>query len=341
MSTLSELSKGRRIWKKKMWRFLGLCPKCGRDPESYYTCKKCRNERSIRQFKKRRLQKRECKLVGCNNIIGLHKQYCDICIWKREAAKHSCIVNFNICIDCGALFTARRMNKKRCDICGDRTTIGRKLAGLKKLKRKCLNPVCNKEFITYKKKQFACSKECSNIVVGIRRTYEKKMSRFLGLCVYCGAEAHGNPLCERCRKRLSINQKERRSKWKSNRHCIECGSSDIIKGKNTCEYCSNNRARRSYKSSYKRKKAEMGLFVEYVDRLILFDRDNGRCQICMRKVNIKLKWPHPRCATRDHIIPLSKGGETSYKNMQLAHWECNRLKNNRPVPGGEQLRLFG
>jgi 5-methylcytosine-specific restriction endonuclease McrA len=34
----------------------------------------------------------------------------------------------------------------------------------------------------------------------------------------------------------------------------------------------------------------------------------------------------------DHIIPLSKGGEHSVANLQLAHPFCNRSKSNR-LPG--------
>ncbi len=45
--------------------------------------------------------------------------------------------------------------------------------------------------------------------------------------------------------------------------------------------------------------------------------------------------------TIDHIIPLSQGGEHSYKNTQLACFECNCKKGDRGIPGGEQLRTFG
>lgn len=36
-----------------------------------------------------------------------------------------------------------------------------------------------------------------------------------------------------------------------------------------------------------------------------------------------------------------KGGETSYKNMQLACFSCNSYKGERTMGGGDQLLLFG
>lgn len=60
----------------------------------------------------------------------------------------------------------------------------------------------------------------------------------------------------------------------------------------------------------------------YVERIVFEDvveRDRWLCGICGKRVK-------PEDATLDHIKPLSKGGEHSYANVQLAHFTCNCKK---------------
>ena len=134
---------------------------------------------------------------------------------------------------------------------------------------------------------------------------------------------------------------------KIQRQCTVCGKMYKLKQgynfDNTCSIECRRVMERKYerKSRYRRKQRIRSGYVEYVSIRVLFKRDGGRCQICGKKLNIKNKVPHRLAPTRDHIIPASKGGETSYKNMQLACFMCNSLKGNRAVDGGEQLLLFG
>ena len=54
------------------------------------------------------------------------------------------------------------------------------------------------------------------------------------------------------------------------------------------------------------------------------------CAICGKPVDKSLKYPHPMCATVDHIIPVSKNGDpASLDNLQLAHMMCNRMKSDK------------
>jgi 5-methylcytosine-specific restriction endonuclease McrA len=55
------------------------------------------------------------------------------------------------------------------------------------------------------------------------------------------------------------------------------------------------------------------------NRQMVFARAKGRCQICKRPIGDG-KWEI------DHIIPLSKGGDDTPDNWQLAHPSCNRAK---------------
>lgn len=70
----------------------------------------------------------------------------------------------------------------------------------------------------------------------------------------------------------------------------------------------------------------------------IFDRDGWRCGICGEKVDKRLKWPAPRSASLDHIVPISAGGTHVRSNVQCAHLGCNSRKRDG---AGGQLRLFG
>ena len=70
------------------------------------------------------------------------------------------------------------------------------------------------------------------------------------------------------------------------------------------------------------------LFVEDVAYEDIFYRDNGTCKICGLPVPFDKHIDDNWGATIDHIVPLSKGGEHSIKNCQLAHRICNSLKSD-------------
>jgi len=63
-------------------------------------------------------------------------------------------------------------------------------------------------------------------------------------------------------------------------------------------------------------------FVEAVSPQNVFDRDKGICQICDEPIGDST-W-HV-----DHVIPLARGGEHSYANVQLSHAVCNLQKGVR------------
>ncbi len=56
---------------------------------------------------------------------------------------------------------------------------------------------------------------------------------------------------------------------------------------------------------------------EVMDKV--WNRDGGKCVKCGSQENLEF----------DHIIPLSKGGATTYRNMQLLCKKCNLEKTNR------------
>jgi len=64
-----------------------------------------------------------------------------------------------------------------------------------------------------------------------------------------------------------------------------------------------------------------GTWIEDVNLDVLYKRDEGICQLCYK--------PCPRKhASRDHIVPIDRGGLHCYDNVQLAHKLCNARKGN-------------
>lgn len=87
------------------------------------------------------------------------------------------------------------------------------------------------------------------------------------------------------------------------------------------------RYRRSGSAHIRRAKL-YGVKYQYVNKLKVFERDKWICQICNQPVNKDLRWPHPQAASLDHVRPMSRGGEHSYKNTQCSHYECNHKKRD-------------
>lgn len=59
----------------------------------------------------------------------------------------------------------------------------------------------------------------------------------------------------------------------------------------------------------------------------LIKKYSGKCALCNESVLLKPRG-HPRVATIDHIVPVSRGGADHISNMQLACFECNEKKGN-------------
>lgn len=125
------------------------------------------------------------------------------------------------------------------------------------------------------------------------------------------------------------------------RPCAECGKefSPVygVKRRTYCsaECCDRATMRTSRKAGKARKRAAT---VEPVNPTVVFDRDGWRCQLCHKPTPRRYRGTyHMRAPELDHIIPLSQGGEHSYRNTQCACRECNGKKGATPLG---QLRLI-
>jgi 5-methylcytosine-specific restriction endonuclease McrA len=57
------------------------------------------------------------------------------------------------------------------------------------------------------------------------------------------------------------------------------------------------------------------------NRKWVFLRDNYKCQYCYLELR-------PNQCTIDHVVPISKGGKTTWHNVVTACYECNNSKGN-------------
>jgi hypothetical protein len=118
--------------------------------------------------------------------------------------------------------------------------------------------------------------------------------------------------------------------------CLGCGFPVNRPGSaRFCETCADLRVRAGWAAKGRRRqKAAVGF--RPVTLLELAVREGWRCHLCRRPVLARLVWPHPGCATRDHLIPLADGGTDDPANLGLAHHRCNMA---RGAGGVVQLRL--
>jgi 5-methylcytosine-specific restriction endonuclease McrA len=66
-------------------------------------------------------------------------------------------------------------------------------------------------------------------------------------------------------------------------------------------------------------------FRRHVTNTFLFARDDYRCQYCHRT---QADLRHRECLTRDHLVPMSRGGGNEWTNVVTACSSCNTRKGN-------------
>jgi len=67
-------------------------------------------------------------------------------------------------------------------------------------------------------------------------------------------------------------------------------------------------------------------FRRQVTNTFLFARDSYRCQYCGRH---RRELRHRESLTRDHLVPISRGGDNTWTNVITACSRCNLKKGNR------------
>lgn len=86
--------------------------------------------------------------------------------------------------------------------------------------------------------------------------------------------------------------------------------------------------RDSSKASARKRRAVIATTWDGVTDEQILERDRWTCWICKRRISKKYKWPHMRCATIDHLVPFSRGGDDTEFNKKAAHHDCNLRRHD-------------
>jgi 5-methylcytosine-specific restriction endonuclease McrA len=86
-------------------------------------------------------------------------------------------------------------------------------------------------------------------------------------------------------------------------------------------------------SGHRARAKRFGVRYVHINKTAIFERDKWICGLCGDLVDKTIPWPDLLCATLDHIIPMSRGGDHIHSNVQLAHFCCNLLKRDKEEIG--------
>lgn len=131
--------------------------------------------------------------------------------------------------------------------------------------------------------------------------------------------------------------------------CAGCGAPKENYRARWCDTCRETRLgdhRKAWRAkrpkgqeNNRRRARHFGVDYEPIKNRDVFERDGWLCGICGERIDKRLKYPNPRSASLDHVVPMSRGGSHTYSNVQASHWICNTNKGARSA--GDQLALFG
>lgn len=255
------------------------------------------------------------------------------------------------CVVCEQSFKAKRSNRRTCSAeCRRQWQNQRsKTTRANGIPTPCF--VCGRVFNAHPQRASeCCSWKCARVLCGRRKSIQhtgtclrcgeatrpRQRGRSNGMCVACHDKDVAELKFERMRKQVDslfgvcgdCGNRFRYARNKSRSRCCECRLKHIQEVK---------RALRK-EAKTRRRARKKGATIERFTASELFNRDGWKCQLCGRRVRKFKVMNHPREATIDHIIPLSRGGKHSLVNCQTACRQCNSCKGAK-VKGQHRLPL--
>lgn len=288
----------------------------------------------------------ECQKKSVEVVVSCQNCGCDIVTTKSNADTHFCSRK------CQSLWRRKESEKLRartCKWCGKEFVMNQPSG--KAMKGKVQEGLfCSREcrFADMKDKSGWFEYEGQRVPPGLScPVYFKE-------CDICGeiftARMPNAKYCsDECSYRMFRQyQKERyKENWTQPEpfECKECGRLYQPKfGEKNKVFCSikcGKRYMRKYRGSRdaKDRARQYGVKYESINPFKVFKRDSWHCQICGKPTPKKNRGTrYTNAPELDHRIPISKGGDHLYSNVQCSCRECNGLKSNNNNYG--QLPLF-
>lgn len=268
-----------------------------------------------------------------------------------------------ICACCGKEFTAHHKKKMYCSRkCRDVGYKRSKGQDSRLEPRHIVCTICGKEFDTFNASKKTCSAECKRLLKRNWKEPKEPLQKQCAICgeqfsTYhdsqktCGAEdckikykAYAHKLRNQREKERNAEIKAVERKWMKAIHTVEreckvCGTLFYCLDKETRVTCSHECSVKYTKmrSDFRRdNRINKDNLVDYGITLEkIYARDNGICWICggecdwndyQMRDGIKIcgrEYP-----SKDHVIPLARGGKHSWENVRLAHLGCNIDKSD-------------
>lgn len=246
------------------------------------------------------------KHISKNNNSKFCSKNCTARYYGSLSKKH------RVCKRCGETFWTPDASKKRsryCLECAEKNASDRAVARERKhvvYEKECI--ICKRVFETTSKRKQICGKDSCRKGFACIKSREYSVAKHDTKWVSC----------KQCGKKILIDYGNKRRSYCSER-CEKRHKQNLNK-------LTDNHKERLKKNKNEREKLLKMQFVDNVQLDTLFKRDGGVCKICGMRVYEDIEKSNKWAGTIDHIVPLIKGGEHSYKNCQLAHRICNSIK---------------